>query len=145
MQKHSDRMDKRPPVSQGGGIPGLGGPDYWSKLDMSALYQGYGGVAGPAEQPRLPDLPLSSHPEARDYWSAPAPGDPRNNSAFSQVAAPGVTAVSHTTSALTEVSRSFDSPQCHKQHGQVMRSEMISVSNDEANLWKYLTFSYFRT
>ena len=46
MQKHSDRMDKRAPVSQGAGIPGLGGPDYWSKLDMSALYQGYGGVAG---------------------------------------------------------------------------------------------------
>lgn len=120
MQKHSDRMDKRAPVSQGAGIPGLGGPDYWSKLDMSALYQGYGGVAGgvagPPEQPRLPDTPLTSH-DARDYWSAP--GDPRNTSAFSHVAAPGAAAVTHTTSALTEVSRSFDSLQFHKQPGQV--------------------------
>jgi len=116
MQKHSDRMDKRAPVSQAGGIPGLGGPDYWSKLDMSALYQGYGGMAGP-EQPRLPDIPLTSHPEAREYWSAP--GDPRNTSAFSHV---GATAVTHTTSALTEVSRSFDSLQFPKQNGQDLKS-----------------------
>lgn len=118
MQKHSDRMDKRAPVSQGAAIPGLGGSDYWSKLDMSALYHGYGGVAGPGEQPRLPDTPLTSH-DARDYWSTP--GDPRNTSAFSHVAAPSAAAVTHTTSALTEVSRSFDSLQFHKQPGQVMK------------------------
>ena len=121
MQTHSDRMDKRAPVSQGAAIPGLGGPDYWSKLDMSALYHGYGGVAGPGEQPRLPDTPLTSH-DARDYWSTPGiTGDPRNTSAFSHVAAPSAAAVTHTTSALTEVSRSFDSLQFHKQHGQVMK------------------------
>ena len=121
MQKHSDRMDKRAPINchggPGNGLPvGLGAADYWSKLDMSALYQGYGGVAGPPEQPRLPDTPLTSH-DARDYWSAP--GDPRNTSAFSHVAAPGAAAVTHTTSALTEVSRSFDSLQFNKQPGQV--------------------------
>ena len=129
MQKHSDRMDKRAPVSQGAAIPGLGGPDYWSKLDMSALYHGYGGVAGPGEQPRLPDTPLTSH-DARDYWSTPGiTGDPRNTSAFSHVAAPSAAAVTHTTSALTEVSRSFDSLQFHKQHGQVMkRGSGVSAS-----------------
>ena len=54
MQKHSDRMDKRPPVNcaPGPGISGLGGAEYWPKLDMSALYQGYGAVAG-EQQARL--------------------------------------------------------------------------------------------
>ena len=133
MQKHSDRMDKRAPVSQAGGIPGLGGPDYWSKLDMSALYQGYGGMAGP-EQPRLPDIPLTSHPEAREYWSAP--GDPRNTSAFSHVGAPGATAVTHTTSALTEVSRSFDSVQFPKHNGQVTKrsSVYLGVSSSSVQI-----------
>lgn len=116
-------MDKRAPVSQGSAITGLGGSDYWSKLDMSALYHGYGGVAGPGEQPRLPDTPLTSH-DARDYWSAPR--DPRNSSAFSHVAAPSAAAVTHTTSALTEVSRSFDSLQFHKQPGQVMKRGVSS-------------------
>ena len=124
MQKHSDRMDKRPPVNcaPGPGISGLGGAEYWPKLDMSALYQGYGAVAG--EQPRLSDIPG----DTRDYWTAP--GDPRNTSAFSQVGAPGATAVTHTTAALTEVSRSFDSLQFHKQSGQVV------MSSSESNLGK---------
>ena len=104
MQKHSDRMDKRAPVSQGGGIPGLGGPDYWSKLDMSALYPGYGAAADPAADPRVAAA-------AADYY---------NTSAFSQVPPPPPPHTSIASSAeASKTSSVYDSLQFQKQNGQV--------------------------
>ena len=109
MQKHSDRMDKRAPINchggPGNGLPvGLGAADYWSKLDMSALYPGYGAAADPAADPRVAAA-------AADYY---------NTSAFSQVPPPPPPHTSIASSAeASKTSSVYDSLQFQKQNGQV--------------------------
>jgi hypothetical protein len=71
MQKHSDRLDKRAPIT--GGPPngmGLGPESYWPKLDPMSMY-GYQQM----DHPRLADLDGRDHGYS-SVW------DPRNSSAF---------------------------------------------------------------
>ena len=105
MQKHSDRLDKRPPIT--GGPPngmGLGPESYWSKLDHMSMY-GY-------QQP-LADHPRLSELDGRDHGYSSA-WDPRNSSAFSPLQPPAT----H-TSAENNKSSIYDSSQFQKPNGQV--------------------------
>ena len=123
MQKHSDRMDKRAPINcgPGNGLTGLGPADYWGKMDIAALYPGYGGQLGGAggvvdHSSRLPEIPGGDTRDPGGYnWDHGT----RNSSAFS----PLQPAVTHSnTSVATEVSKAaavYDSLQFPKQNGQV--------------------------
>jgi len=126
MQKHSDRMDKRAPINcgPGNGLTGLGPADYWGKMDIAALYPGYGGQLGGAggvvdHSSRLPEIPGGDTRDPGGYnWDHGT----RNSSAFS----PLQPAVTHSnTSVATEVSKAaavYDSLQFPKQNGQDVKS-----------------------
>ena len=77
MQKHSDRIDKRPPITGGAANGmGLGADPYWPKLDAMSMY-GY-------QQP-LMDHPRLSELDSREHGYGSV-WDPRNSSAFTALA-----------------------------------------------------------
>ena len=113
MQKHSDRLDKRPPITGGAGAHngmGLGPESYWPKLDPMAMY-GY-------QQP-LMDHPRLAELDGRDYSSV---WDPRNSSAFTPLAA----TATNTNSSPAEANKTsaYDSFKTNGQVGEILMLEI---------------------
>jgi len=93
MQKHADRVDKRPPISAGPGhaMPGLADP-YWPKMDPLAAMQAWQGYQ-PVLDPRLGELEAQARDQGYGGW------DPRTSSAFSPLLQqPPAAPVAHKTS-----------------------------------------------
>lgn len=108
MQKHSDRLDKRPPITGGPpNVMGLGAESYWSKLDPMSMY-GY-------QQPVMDHSRLAEL-DGRDHGYSPA-WDLRNSSAFTPLQPP----VSNAEAENSKPSV-YESTQFQKPHGQEMKS-----------------------
>jgi len=107
MQKHSDRLDKRPPITGGPpNVMGLGAESYWSKLDPMSMY-GY-------QQPVMDHSRLAEL-DGRDHGYSPA-WDLRNSSAFTPLQPP----VSNAEAENSKPSV-YESTQFQKPHGQTFQ------------------------
>ena len=121
MQKHSDRMDKRPTITGGSGPVGM---DYWSKPDLMSVYY----QQQLSDHSRLGEL-VDPGREAAAYW------DSRNNtSAFSPLQA-----------AATDTSKPaslYDNNQFLKSNGQQVEHifyfylRLARLAQSVINMWQ---------